>query len=71
MTDSSASLAIPKAIIDMGHSMGLQILAEGIETKEQMLLLKSYGCDLGQGYYLSKPIAADALEAFLNEQAPV
>lgn len=71
MTDNSASLAIPKAIIDMGHSMGLQILAEGIETKEQMILLKSYGCDLGQGYFMSKPIPADALEAFLNERAPV
>ncbi len=71
MTDSSASLAIPKAIIDMGHSMGLEILAEGIETKEQLMLLKSYGCDLGQGYYMSKPIPADALEAFLNERAPV
>src|SRR5690606_17426039 len=42
MSDNSAALAIPKAIIDMGHSMGLEILAEGIETQEQMLLMKSY-----------------------------
>lgn len=67
MADNSASLAIPKAIIDMGHSLGLEILAEGIETQDQMLLLKAYGCDLGQGYLLSKPLAASDLEAFLNK----
>ena len=67
MTDNSASLAIPKAIIDMGHSLGLEILAEGIETQQQMLLLKSYGCDMGQGYYLSKPIPAREIEQLLSE----
>lgn len=68
MTDSSASLAIPKAIIDMGHSMGLEILSEGIENQQQMLLLKSYGCDLGQGYFLSKPLGSEALEDYLREK---
>ncbi len=67
MTDSSASLAIPKAIIDMGHSMGLEILSEGIENQQQMLLLKSYGCDMGQGYFLSKPLPAEALESYFEE----
>ncbi|PKL77957.1 MAG: GGDEF-domain containing protein, partial [Candidatus Melainabacteria bacterium HGW-Melainabacteria-1] len=68
MTDNSASLAIPKAIIDMGHSLGLEILAEGIETAQQMLLLKSYGCDLGQGFHLSKPLPAKELEVFFQEK---
>ncbi len=68
MTDSSASLAIPKAIIDMGHSMGLEILSEGIENQQQMLLLKSYGCDLGQGYFLSKPLGPQELELYLKEK---
>lgn len=65
MTDNSASLAIPKAIIDMGHSLGLQVLAEGIESQQQMLLLKSYGCDLGQGYFLGKPMPASDMTQFL------
>ncbi len=68
MADNSASLAIPKAIIDMGHSLGLEILAEGIETQQQMLLLKSYGCDLGQGYHLSKPLPAREIEQFFAEK---
>lgn len=68
MTDNSASLAIPKAIIDMGHSLGLEILAEGIETEQQMLLLKSYGCDMGQGYHLSKPIPVREVEMLLAEK---
>lgn len=66
MTDNSASLAIPKAIIDMGHSLGLVVLAEGIETDQQMLLLKSYGCDLGQGFLMSKAIPADDMTEFLT-----
>ncbi|MGV3524650.1 MAG: two-component system response regulator [Candidatus Sericytochromatia bacterium] len=71
MNDNTASLAIPKAIIDMGHSLGLEILAEGIETQQQMLLLKSYGCDLGQGYYLSKPLPAHEIELLLLQRASV
>jgi len=41
---------IAKAIIDLGHSLGLKIIAEGIETEDQLILLQELGCDLGQGY---------------------
>ncbi len=45
---------IAKAIIDLGHSLGLKIIAEGIETEDQLILLQELGCDLGQGYYFQK-----------------
>ena len=45
---------IVKAIIDLGHSLGLKIIAEGIETEDQLILLQELGCDLGQGYYFQK-----------------
>ena len=45
---------IAKAIIDLGHSLGLKIIAEGIETEDQLNLLQELGCDLGQGYYFQK-----------------
>jgi diguanylate cyclase (GGDEF)-like protein len=45
---------IAKAIIDLGHSLGLKIIAEGIETEAQLNLLQELGCDLGQGYYFQK-----------------
>ncbi len=45
-----------KAIIAMGHSLGMKIIAEGIETEEQFELIKGYGADEGQGYYFSPPV---------------
>lgn len=47
---------IAKAVIDLGHNLGLQALAEGIETEAQLEFLRKHGCDIGQGYYLSRPL---------------
>ena len=47
-----------KAIIAMSHSLGLTVVAEGVETKEQHTLLNELGCDFMQGFYFSKPIPA-------------
>ncbi len=47
-----------KAIIAMSHSLGLTVVAEGVETKEQLTLLNKLGCDFMQGFYFSKPIPA-------------
>ena len=64
--------AIVSAIIAISHSLGLKVVAEGVETAEQLAFLKSLGCDGAQGYYFSRPVAADAfgqlLEAW-NERA--
>jgi EAL domain-containing protein (putative c-di-GMP-specific phosphodiesterase class I) len=55
-----------KTIIAMGENMKMSILAEGIETKEQLDFLKSLGCQFGQGYYFSKPLPADQCYEFLQ-----
>jgi EAL domain-containing protein (putative c-di-GMP-specific phosphodiesterase class I) len=64
--------AIVSAIIAISHSLGLKVVAEGVETAEQLAFLRSLGCDGAQGYYFSRPVAADAfgqlLEAW-NERA--
>lgn len=52
---------IVKTIIDMGHSLGLTTIAEGIENEETQVLLRSINCQIGQGYYFSKPIAPDQI----------
>lgn len=57
-TDQDAKLIV-KAIIDMGHSLDLKVLAEGIETPNQLDILKALGCDEGQGYLFNKPLAAE------------
>ena len=47
---------IIKAIVDLAHSLGLDVVAEGIETKEQLHILKSLGCEYGQGYFFAHPL---------------
>lgn len=64
----SDDMALCEAIIVMGHKLGIKIIAEGIETKEQMQLLSEAGADFGQGYFFSYPLEADALEAFIIER---
>ena len=60
---------ITEIIISLGHTLKLQIIAEGIETEQHLSFLKSKGCDYGQGYYWSKPIDAEAFFKLVSEQA--
>lgn len=60
-------VAIIKAIIAMAHSLQLGVVAEGVETKEQMDFLKNEGCDQIQGYFYSPPIPIDELEKMLSK----
>jgi diguanylate cyclase (GGDEF)-like protein/PAS domain S-box-containing protein len=57
-----ASRAVIDAVIALGHSLNLELVAEGIETRAALDYLRERGCQLGQGYYLSRPLARYALE---------
>jgi len=61
--------AIVQAINVLGHSLHLTVIAEGVETKEQLDFLNLIGCDEIQGYYFSKPVSAEAFEKILSLQA--
>lgn len=61
--------AITRAIVALGHSLRLRVLAEGVETPEQVAFLKELGCDAAQGYYYSKPIDAAAFETYRRDSA--
>jgi diguanylate cyclase (GGDEF)-like protein/PAS domain S-box-containing protein len=54
-----------QAIITMAHSLGIKVIAEGIETEFQKNMITNMGCDFGQGYYFSRPLLAEDFEAFL------
>ena len=69
MTDDKDDATIVRSTIDLGHNMGLVVVAEGIENKETWDMLQAMGCDLAQGYYISKPMDADALLKWF-EQTP-
>ena len=58
--------AIVRATIDLGHALGLKVVAEGVENKETYELLAALGCDLAQGYCLSPPLPADGLSRWLQ-----
>ena len=66
---SEDDMAISAAIIAMGHSMGLSVLAEGVETEGPLAFLRERGCDAYQGYLCSRPVPADEFVALLRAQA--
>lgn len=68
LTDPSDA-AIAKAIIAMGQGLYLKVLAEGVETEEQLQFLRSLGCDTVQGYLFSRPLPSDAMTQLLQENS--
>lgn len=69
MTSSADDRQIAKAIIDLGHTLRFDVLAEGVETTEQLALLQQMACDYYQGYLFSKPVPADTFHALLRQQS--
>ncbi|EMR12824.1 PAS/PAC and GAF sensor-containing diguanylate cyclase/phosphodiesterase [Methylophaga lonarensis MPL] len=68
LSEGSDELVLCQAIITMAHTLNIEVIAEGIETEEQMQLLKDAGCDYGQGYFISYPLSAEEMEQrILNE----
>jgi len=64
----ASDVAITETVIAMSRSLGLRVVAEGVETRDQMKFLENRGCDEMQGYYFSRPLAADEMTVFLHEQ---
>ncbi|HVA03519.1 MAG TPA: EAL domain-containing protein [Acidimicrobiales bacterium] len=69
MADSPESGALIHTLVELGRTLGLETLAEGIEDNDQLAKLQAEQCDRGQGFLFSKPIEAEAIEAFLLEAA--
>lgn len=61
-----ADAAIVRSVIDLGHSLNMKVLAEGVETQGQLDRLGNEGCDYIQGFYFSRPLAADSVEAYMR-----
>ena len=66
---SNESRLIARSIIELAHGLGLVTTAEGVETVEQLRILRDLGCDVAQGYLVSRPLAPEALGPWLKEFA--
>ncbi|MBI5449749.1 MAG: EAL domain-containing protein [Gammaproteobacteria bacterium] len=69
MSRPGSDSTIVRAIIDLAHNMGLRVVAEGVESREMLDELHMLGCDAVQGFYISTPLAADELVAWLKQAA--
>ena len=67
LTAEGQDSAIAKAIIDMGHSLQMKVIAEGVETDQQLRCLIEEGCDEKQGFFFSRPLPAKELEALIRD----
>ncbi|KAA0106085.1 bifunctional diguanylate cyclase/phosphodiesterase [Mycolicibacterium sp. P1-5] len=68
-TDARAA-AVVGPVIEMTHNLGMTVVAEGVEDAETAEWLRDHGCDIGQGYYFSMPVAADEISVLVAAQAP-
>jgi diguanylate cyclase (GGDEF)-like protein len=66
MVEDVGDAKIVRSTIDLGHNMGLRVVAEGVESREAWDMLARLGCDQGQGYFMSRPIAADQLAGWVE-----
>jgi diguanylate cyclase (GGDEF)-like protein len=66
MSEDADMMTIVRSTIELGHNLGLRVVAEGIEDSKAFALLRGLGCDVAQGYYISPPMAAEALPGWLN-----
>lgn len=69
LTSSNRDPLIVRSTIDLAHALEMEVVAEGVETPDVLALLTVMGCDMVQGYLISRPIGFDALCRFLDEQA--
>ena len=61
LREGSSDVLLVRSIVELGHGLGLRIVAEGVEDLESMRLLEDMGCDVVQGYFVSLPLAPEAL----------
>ena len=66
MIENEEDVAIVRSTIELGHNLGLKVVAEGIEREEEMQMLKDFGCDQAQGYLISKALTATDMEKWIS-----
>lgn len=68
LSHNQDDLIIVRSTIELGHNMGLRLVAEGVESEEIIQVLTRYGCDIAQGYWIAKPMGLDAFEHWWRQR---
>ena len=66
--EDPTNTTIVEAVISLAHSLGLDVTGEGVESAEQLELLRGMGCDFAQGYHLARPLPSEEVEPLLADQ---
>jgi diguanylate cyclase (GGDEF)-like protein/PAS domain S-box-containing protein len=69
MNEDRSDSLIVQSVIALGHNLGLTLVAEGVESEDVLNTLKGFGCDIAQGYYMTRPIPAAAFDTWCAERA--
>jgi EAL domain-containing protein (putative c-di-GMP-specific phosphodiesterase class I) len=70
MLSDESDLIIVRSTINLGHDLGLTVVAEGVEDEATLHRLDGLGCDLAQGYHFSKPLPAEAFDKWIGRTMP-
>jgi EAL domain-containing protein (putative c-di-GMP-specific phosphodiesterase class I) len=68
MLEHGADLEIVRTVVQLAHNLGKQVMAEGVETAEQLAMLRALRCDVAQGYLFARPLDPEAMEALLRSE---
>jgi EAL domain-containing protein (putative c-di-GMP-specific phosphodiesterase class I) len=68
VTTKASDAAIALSVVSLAHNLGMRVIAEGVETREQAAFLKANGCDEMQGYFFSRPLPAEEFTTLLRER---
>jgi EAL domain-containing protein (putative c-di-GMP-specific phosphodiesterase class I) len=67
MSDNNENMEIVRTVVMLAQNLGMDVVAEGVETTEQLSLLQRLGCEFGQGYFFSKPVGASVAEKIISD----
>ena len=68
LEEDAEDTAIVRMVVELAHTLGMEVIAEGVEGWGQAALLEEMGCDCGQGYHFSKPLPPEEVPMFLAEE---
>ena len=71
LQSGAESVEIVRTIVDLARSLGMQVVAEGVETGDQLNTLAGLGCNVGQGFYFSKPVSSQTTSALIQERSEI